>query len=456
MSGGSKGGSTKAGSEAGASQQNARALVGAVTPRALSRRGRAIGTLVILGGLAVIVGGLGLWKYRSIQRAIADAAKTPEPSETVEAVEVGTTMWAPVSSLVGSVQAIQSVTLSNELAGTVTKVGFASGQVVEAGAVLLELDGASELASIEAAQASVVAGERAIDAINAQIRALEADMSLAELNFGRVEQAVENGSVSRQEADRARTEVTRTNAQLDAARAELVREQAQVAQLRAQVVPWQVMLGKKTIRAPFKARVGIRSVHPGQYLMEGTQVATLTGVSDRVFVDFLIPQSVAAQAVPGMKVPASGGVLGPGQHMLTVEAVDAQVDPRSRNIRVRTSIDDAAQRLRPGMFVEITVPVAPPRQVVVVPASALRRAAFGDHVFEIKPDAKDPSKMRVHQRMVKSGGTVGEQIILTEGVEPGVRVAGAGAFKLREGGLVTLAQPGGPKPPAATTAAPTP
>ena len=421
----------------------------------MARGSRFVGSLLIVGSLLLGVAALAYWKYHSIQTAIADAANAPEQAETVEAVTVSTTTWSPVSSLVGSVLSLQSIGLSNQLAGSVTKVGFTSGEVVEAGRVLLELDASAERANIAAAEAAAVAGDRAIDATKAQVRALEADLQLAQSNQARFQQAVTVGGVSQQDADRARTEVTRTQAQLDAISAQLIQDQANLALLRAQVVPWQVMLDKKTVRAPFRARVGIRSVYPGQYLMEGTQVATLTSVDDKVYVDFLIPQSVAAQAVPGMKIPATGSVLGPGTNILTVEAVDAQVDNRSRNIRVRTSIADPAGRLRPGMFIEISVPVALPRQVVVVPTAALRRAAYGDHVFTIKPDPKDASKLRVHQRMVKTAGSVGEMVIVTEGVEPGERIAGSGAFKLREGLLINLAPapaaPGAPSTPAAQT-----
>lgn len=381
----------------------------------------SVARVLLFIGLIVVGGGLAFWKYRAINAAAA-AAPTFEPFETVEVVPAKITSWRQTAELSGTVVAKQSVTLRNEVAGTVKDVLFESGAIVEAGQVLLTLDTTTEAADLRALQATV-------EVMDADIKAAQADQRLAEANLGRLTQAVEARAVSESELDQARST-------LDAAAAKLERSRAERDQANARVDQMKATIAKKTLRATFRAQAGLRNVHPGQYLAEGSSVVGLQSVSEDIYLDFALPQEQAYRATPGMVVMASAPMLGDEPLRIEVVALDAVADPVTRNVRVRAVVPNKDQRLRPGMFVDIIAPVGEPHDYVTVPSTAVRRASFGDHVFLIGPDEKDPTKLRAHQKFIKIGPMIGSDIIVLDGLKPGDEVAANGAFKLREGVLV--------------------
>lgn len=383
----------------------------------------AVARILLIVGLVGVAGSLTLWKYRSIHNA---AAATPafEPFETVQVVQAKLTPWRQTAELSGTVVAKQSVTIRNELAGTVKEVLFDSGKIVDEGQVILTMDTTTEQADLRALEATV-------EVMDADISAAEATKRLAEANLRRLSQAIEvrAGAVSETEMDQARST-------LDAASAKLESSRAQREQARAHVDQMKATIAKKTIRAPFRAVAGLRNVHQGQYLAEGTSIVGLQSVSDDIYLDFALPQEQAYRAKPGMVVMADAPMLGTQPLRIEVVALDAVADPTTRNVRVRAVVPNKEQRLVPGMFVDITVPVGEEQDYITVPSTAVRRASFGDHVFLVTPDQKDPSKLRAHQQFVKIGPMVGDDIIVLDGLKAGDEVAANGSFKLREGVLV--------------------
>ncbi|HEX2648149.1 MAG TPA: efflux RND transporter periplasmic adaptor subunit, partial [Candidatus Dormibacteraeota bacterium] len=218
------------------------------------------GSAVLLVVLATTGIGLVAWKRASIRRADAAAARQPEPIEAVTTARARARQYRPTSTSVGTVLALSSITLRNELAGTVRQVSLTPGQLVEAGTVLVALDVSVEEAELEAETA-------------------QAD--LAETTLARLERLRQAEATSQEEVDQAR-------AARDVARAQITRTRAIIA--------------RKTIRAPFRARVGISDVHPGQYLNEGTELTTLQGVDAAANVDFTVAQAVAAELRQGEPV----------------------------------------------------------------------------------------------------------------------------------------------------------
>lgn len=380
--------------------------------------------------LAVVAGGLAYWKMRP-----QPAPPAFEPMEAVQAVEARTTSWRATAQLSGTVIALQSVDLSNEVPGRIIDVKFESGQIVEAGAVLVTLDDSTERSDLLAAEANVRVAE-------ANVEVTRSNIKLAESNVRRLEPAVTARAASATELDQA------TSA-LDAAKATLTRSQAEVDQAKARAEQVRTLIAKKTLRAPFRAHVGLRNIHPGQFLAEGTKVAMLQSVDDRIYLDFALPQEQASLAKPGMSVMATAPMLGKDPVKIDVVALDAAANPETRNVRVRAVVPNSDQGLRPGMFVDIVAPYGESRDYVVVPSTAVRRASFGDHVFVIEADAKDPQKLRAHQRFIKTGPMIGNDLIVMEGLKLGERVAANGSFKLREGVAVTIGPPPSPVAPAA-------
>lgn len=401
--------------------------------------------LVLIAALLAVGVSLGAWKYTKIK---ADANKGGfEPPEFVETLTTGTIPWQPRSRLVGTVIAKQSVTLANEIVGVVKEVGFDSGDTVEAGQVLLRLDVSTETADLAGAEAAERIGAAAVSVAEADIRVAEAELEWARSNNQRVMDATAGGSTTAGEIDRAKADLDKAKADLERQQSALVRAQADRDQAKARVEQIKTIIAKKTLTAPFKARAGMRTVHPGQYLAEGTSIVGLTELTNDIYLDFAVPQEYASRATPGMVVTAKSEILGSDAAAITVMSVDATVNPTTRNVRVRASVPNPGYKLKPGMFIDVEVPTEPMADYVAVPTTSVRRAAFGDHVFVLLPgdaEKKDPpGAMRAEQRMVTLGPDVGGQVIISKGLKKGELIATSGSFKLRPGAMVMQAPPPG-------------
>jgi membrane fusion protein (multidrug efflux system) len=394
---------------------------------------RVVTVVVVLVVLAGLAGG----GYYGYKRYFGGAGGPPgggaggggggfEMVEAVQIVPAREVNWNPTADLVGTVFPIRMVTVRNELAATVKFVGFDSGSVVEAGQVLLKQDDSTDQADLNAARASVRVADANVDQAESQIK-------LAELELERVTRAGSR-AVAEVEVDRARS-------RLDTTKADRSKWLAEVDQAKAKVAQVEARIAKLTIVAPFKARASMRTVHEGQYLAEGTDVVMMTEVTDKIYLDFAIAQEYAPRVSIGTKVMATGELLGPAPVLIEVVAVDAQVSYDTRNLRVRAIVDNKAGRLVPGMSVQVRVPIDAPKPFTVIPAMAVRRAAYASSVFLVSPDEKDPAAMRAHQRFVTLGPTLGEDIIVLDGIKAGDRIAAAGSFKLRDGAKVMPGPP---------------
>jgi membrane fusion protein (multidrug efflux system) len=353
---------------------------------------RKSGSIVLV--VAVIAAGsaLAAWKHSALQSANAAAANQPEPVEAVQAAIVREREYRPVTTAIGTVVATRSISVRNELPGTVRHVTLEPGKIVETGTVLVALDVAVE---------------------QAELKALEAQAELAQTQFARVMKLSEQRAVSAEEVDS-------TRAARDVAL-------AQIARIKATIE-------RKTIRAPFRARVGISDVHPGQYLSEGTYLTSLQGVDASAYVDFAVAQQVAAGLRAGDKVQVLTTRAEPV--VATIMATDARVDPATRNASVRATIADAKLAPPPGASVRVQVPAGVSRLAVAIPASALRKGPGGDFVFVVAQD-KD-SKARAQQRPVQVEALAGDEVVIRDGLAAGEQVATSGSFKLRDAVLVSV------------------
>jgi membrane fusion protein (multidrug efflux system) len=353
----------------------------------------SITSIALLGTILATGAGLAAWKYTDLAASAAASANQPEPMETITAAQATEREHRRTTTSIGTVLALQSITLRNEIAGTVERVGLTPGKVVETGAVLVALDASVEAAELEAQQAQA---------------------ALAKTTLDRLQSLRTHNATSQEEVDQARAEYEVALAQMSRTRA---------------------LIAKKVIRAPFRARVGIADVHRGQYLNEGATLTTLQGVADAAHVDFTVAQRSAA----GLEVGDSVVVYGANEAnplKARIVAVDARVDPDTRNATVRARVTGSAAPA-PGASVRVLVPVGALDTVVSVPVSSLRKGPQGDHVFVIEPDSA--GKPRAHVRPVQSGPVLGEEVLIYSGVEAGEQVATSGSFKLREAALVSIA-----------------
>ena len=370
-------------------------------------------------------GGLAYVKHKQ-NLGEKNAEPQPEPATAVEVVNVGEITWQPTSDLVGTVLALRSVSVSTELAGVITTIGFDSGGVVEQGAVLLSMDDAEDRANLAEAESTVKVTEANVGVADTKLR-------LAETELRRMGDAVRMKAMSDIDLDRA-------SAELDRSKADRTRLVAEVEQAKARVAQVATKLAKRLIKAPFRARAGLRNVHEGQYLAEGASVVQLQEIADTINLDFAIPQEYLPRVAPGVVVKATGALLGPEPVDIRVVAVDAVVNNSTRNIRIRTVVDNKDDRLRAGMFIQVRVPVDDARQYIAIPRTALRRTAYADQVFVIER-GEDPKSLRAKERLVTLGPTLGDSVIVLSGLKAGEQVATAGSFKLRDGGLVTASGP---------------
>jgi membrane fusion protein (multidrug efflux system) len=353
--------------------------------------------IVTLVAIAAILGGLGFVKFRQVEAAIAQGASFQMPATAVTTVVAQRETWPSTLTVIGTAAAVEGVTVSADLPGTIDKIHFESGQWVHRGDNLAELDTRQE---------------------RAQLANLEAQRDLAAINYGRAQELEKAGVISHSEYDNA-------NAQKKAT-------EAQVGDIKAAIA-------RKTIHAPFTGLLGIRQVSLGQYLAAGQAIVSLQSV-DPIYVNFGVPQQNTDSMKPGHTLRVTNSDL-PGTALTgRITALDSVINEQTRNIQVQATVANRGNRLRPGMFVHVELPVGQPRQVVPLPASAINYAPYGDSVFIVTQmkDAKGNSYRGVRQQVVKIEGSRGDQVAITSGLNPGDEVVSSGVFKLRNGAPVQV------------------
>jgi membrane fusion protein, multidrug efflux system len=353
--------------------------------------------IVMLTVTVLFVAALGFVKFRQIQTAIGQAAAFQPPPEAVTTIVARQDPWPTTLSAIGTMAAVQGVTVSADLPGTVDRIGFDSGKPVREGEVLALLDTRQE---------------------QAQLAAAESQRDLARLNFDRMQGLLNERVISRAEFDRATAEDRQAI--------------ARVAEIRAAI-------DRKTIRAPFSGVLGIRQVNLGQHLSGGEALVTLQSLNP-IYVNFGVPQQSAGQIHVGRSVRITADDLAGIELSGRVTAIDPSVDEATRNVQVQATLANPGGRLRPGMFVRTEVVMAASSAVVSVPASAISYAPYGDSVFVVA-DLKNESGQTyrgVRQQFVKLGAARGDQIAVVSGVKAGDEVVTSGVFKLRNGAAVVV------------------
>lgn len=353
--------------------------------------------LLMLAVVAAVIAGLGFMKYRQVETAVHAAASFSPPPEAVTSIVAKQEHWPATMGVIGTMEAVQGVTVSADLPGIVAKINFESGQFVKKGDVLVELDTRQEVS---------------------QLAALDAQRDLAKINFDRSQELAKQGVISRQDYDRAIADHKQTE---------------------ANVAETQATIERKTIRAPFSGVLGIRKVNLGQYLAAGAAIVPLQALNP-IYVDFGVPQQEAAKVRVGSNLRVVSEDLAGRQFGGRVTALDSVVDQTTRNLQVQATLPNPEGKLKPGMFVQVEFGVGVSRDVVTLPASAISYAPYGDSVFVIA-EMKDPKGQTyrgVRQQFVKVDGSRGDQVAVVSGVNPGDEVVTSGVFKLRNGAAVTV------------------
>ncbi|MDP9506293.1 efflux RND transporter periplasmic adaptor subunit [Pseudomonas protegens] len=360
--------------------------------------------LIMLGVVLLVVLLLAGYKAFSIYKMV-QVYSAPKPPISVAVITADERPWQSRLPSVGSLKALQGVNLSLEVAGTVKDLQFESGQQVKAGQPLLTLDSAVESALLETAQA---------------------DLGLAQLDFGRGSQLVGSQAISKGEYDRLS--------------AQLQKNKATVNQLKAS-------LAKKRILAPFAGTIGIRQVDIGDFLASGTVIATLQDLSS-LYVDFYIPEQSVPKIRLGQTVELSVAAF-PGESFPgSISAINPKVENSTRNVLVRATLANPGGRLLPGMFADLQVLLPDPQLKVVVPESTLTYSLYGNSVYvvtqkkaadgSLEKDPKGQPLLVAERRFVDTGEHRGGLVMINKGVKKGEQVVSAGQIKLDNGADISI------------------
>lgn len=355
--------------------------------------------LIACAGLLALFGLLGGIKGLQIERMIAQGKQSAPPPETVTTATAAVQSWERVLTATGSLSAVQGVTVTAELGGKITRIAFTPGSFVRAGELLVQQDTSTE---------------------EAQLRAAEAAVALAQLNRARLAKLLAERTIAPSQFDNAEAAYKQAAAQADAIRA---------------------AIAKKTIRAPFAGRLGVRLVNLGQFVGEGAPIVALQSL-DPIYVDFALPQQHLPRLQTGLPVKVTTDALPPGEAVAgRLTTVDPLVDAATRNVRLQATVANPREALRPGMFVNVAVVLPGRERVIAVPATAVLYAPYSDSVFVLEelPGAGDGAPAhRVRQTIVQLGERRGDFVAVLAGLREGDAVVSTGVFKLRNGQAVVV------------------
>jgi membrane fusion protein (multidrug efflux system) len=332
-----------------------------------------------------------LQKRTFLMLAFVSVAHAQQPPAVVSTTVAHATNWQDRLQAVGTIRAVRGADLAAEVSGVVDTVDFDSGRDVAAGTVLLRLrpnDDEARLADLQAAA------------------------QLAAENLARDTKQFHAQAVSQ--------------ASMDADESHLLSARAQVAQQQA-------LMAEKIVRAPFAGRLGLRLVDQGQYLAAGTTIVTLQAL-DPLFVDFYLPQQALAELRVGDAVELRVDTYPGRVFKATVSAISPKLDPASRMLSVRATLPNPDHALLPGMFANVEMNVGPVHRYITLPNAAIVYNPYGSLVYVVGKD-KPPT---VHQVLIKTGPTRGDQIAVIQGLSEGDTVVTAGQIKLRQGSVIAV------------------
>lgn len=348
----------------------------------------ALALLAIIA-LAFTLAGI---KFSQIKTMIAAGSEGKMPPTTVTTAAVTDQRWETTLRSVGSLSAVQGVTVAAELSGKITRIAFEGGTNVRAGDLLVQQDISTE---------------------QAELKGAEAQVELARLKLERNRDLLERKFISQTEFDSV---------------------DASYRQAAAEVERIKADIGKKTIRAPFSGRLGIRLVNLGQNLNPGQEIVSLQAL-DTLFVEFLLPQQKLAEVRTGLPVRLSGDNISETVRG-TITAINPDIDEATRNIRLQATVANRGGKLRPGMFVTVDVLLPGDQQVLTLPGTAVLYAPYGDSVFVVEEKGSENSGEKglfLRQQFVRLGEKRGDFVAVLSGVKRGEQVVSTGVFKMRNG-----------------------
>ncbi len=342
--------------------------------------------LIVVVSLVVLLGGIfgfKQWQQFSMQARMAQAF----PPATVAATEAIHENWVPTLRAVGSLDATNGISVAAEVGGIIKEIVFTSGERVEQDTILIRLDDAVDRAALDA---------------------LRADRRLAQIKFNRSKDLLKKQVTSKSEYDEA---------------------QALYEASLARVAEQEAVINKKVIRAPFSGLLGISEVDIGQYLEPGDRIVSLQAL-DPIYADYTLPERYLHQVAVGQEVRVSVEAM-PGKIFRgVVSAIDADINRATRTLKIRATLPNREQHLRPGMFAEVQTLQAESQQVLTIPHTAVSYNTYGDFVYLIE---QQDGGLRVKRQQIVSGENRAGRVAIRQGLQAGNQVVRTGLVKLRDG-----------------------
>ena len=352
----------------------------------------AIVLLVLVAGGVV---GFNMFRDQAIEQFFANM---PVPNVTVSVTEAEPSTWTPSIEAIGTVNAARGVDLTVETTGIVRSVDFEANQIVESGALLLQLDD---------------------------------DIQQADLEVGRTQAELDRQNLRRSQELQQRG--VGSSVSLEAAQAAASVSAAQVSRLES-------VTAQKKLVAPFKGTIGIPRVDPGQYVSPGTIIATIQDL-ETMRADFTVPEQQLSSVKIGQRVRLG---VGGSDYPFTGEVIgiDPKVDPASRLASVRARIDNTDGALTPGQFVEIKLDLDAEENIIALPQTTVVTSLYGDYVYVVrereKQEGQEEAQLEVRQVFVQVGRRAGTLVEIASGVAAGDQVVNAGQNRLNNGSPVVI------------------
>jgi membrane fusion protein, multidrug efflux system len=356
--------------------------------------------ILIFLAFILVVAGLAFYKYTQIQgfMKLAASGAFEQPPTAVTTSVASTSEWKPTLDTIGSVVAINGVTVSTDLAGIVSQIAFESGSRIKAGALIVQLN---------------------TDQEEAQLAQFEAQANLAKLNLDRSQGLLAKKTIAQSDFDTS---------------------EATYRQAVASVNQYKALIARKTLRAPFDGILGIRQVNLGQYVKEGDSIVTLQSF-DPIYVNFNLPQQDLAKLANGQEVELTLDAYGNQGFQGKITAINPLVDSNSRNVQIQATIPNGESKLKPGMYAKVSVILPEVQKVVAIPSSSIHYAPYGDSIFvviEHKDEKSGKTGKIVEEKFVTLGQTRGDLVAIVKGLNPGEEVVTSGVFRLKNNATVTV------------------
>src|SRR5216683_1252309 len=379
-----------------------------IDKKAGTRPVRMVRWFIIVGTLlAVLVGGLVYFNYFRGKMIAQFFANNKPPPVSVSVAEAKSEVIPNLLTAVGDLAAVHQVNVTSDVNGRITDIMFSAGASVKSGTPLTQLFDAPDQGDLANFKAQATVAQLSLD------RAKQ----LAARQFG-------------------------PQATVDQAQAAYDQAQAGIAKTEA-------IISQKLVRAPFDGELGVRKVEVGQYLTAGTQIVSLTDLSE-LYANFTVTEKDSGQLKVGQTVRVVVDAY-PGRNFEgKITTIEPQIATDTRNIRVQATIANPERILKPGMFATTTVVLPEKQPVVTIPETAVDYTLYGDSVYLLTEKKEEDGKTSLSavRTFVQAGNRVDGRAEILKGLKAGDRIVAVGQLKLQSGAAVTISPDPAPPMPA--------